>query len=398
MSAKGRSRVAEPVAANLNELEMAPDRYLGLSVDELPTPCLVVDIPTLEANIDRWQSAVESQGKRLRPHIKTTKSPEIAALQLRAGACGIAVAKVAEAEVFAACGFDDIVVAYPVFGDEKWARIAALAEKIKITVNADNADALRGLSAAADARDVVVNVQIDVDSGFHRGGVPAQDIDLIHELAQLVVVLPGLGLDGLTTHRGIFFEGADTMSLAEAGRDEANVVVTVAEELRSRGMVINEVSAGGTMSGMGVADSPGITEVRAGTYVFNDLMQVGFGSARLEDCALTIHCTVVSAHVPGEVTIDGGSKTFSGDRGVVGAAAGASPEIARGVGRDVTLERITEEHGMVRVNDETVRVGDRLAFIPSHACTAVNLSDELFGVRDGVVETIWPVRARGKRT
>ena len=148
------------------------------------------------------------------------------------------------------------------------------------------------MSAAAESRDVVVNVQIDIDSGFHRGGVPAGDIGLIHELARLVGELPGLALDGVTTHRGIFFDGADTMSLDDAGRDEAHVVVTVAEELRSRGVVIKEVSAGGTLSGMGVADSPGITEVRAGTYVFNDLMQVGFGSAQIHNCALTIHCTV----------------------------------------------------------------------------------------------------------
>jgi D-serine deaminase-like pyridoxal phosphate-dependent protein len=398
MSPKSHAGAVRPTATGRTVPGVDPAEYLGLSVDALPTPCLVVDLPTLEANIDRWQRGVERHGKRLRPHIKTTKSPEIAALQVRAGACGIAVAKVAEAEVFAAHGFDDIVVAYPVYGEEKWRRLAALAASCRISVNADNADAVRGLSAAADRAGVVLQIQIDIDSGFHRGGIPTADIDAIHALAELVTTLPGLELNGITTHRGIFFDGAGAMAIDDAGRDEGRLMVEVAEALRARGISVREVTAGGTISGFGVAEIDGVTEVRAGTYVFNDLMQVGFGSAQLDDCALSIHCTVVSAQSPGQVTIDGGSKTFSGDRGLVGAAGAAAPEIARGIGRPVTLERITEEHGMVSVQGGTVRVGDRLAFTPPHACTAVNLSDELFGVRDGVVETVWPVWARGKRT
>ena len=161
---------------------------------------------------------------------------------------------------------------------------------------------------------------------------------------------------------------------------------------------MREVTAGGTISGHGVAEVAGITEVRAGTYVFNDLMQVGFGSAALGDLALSIHCTVISTQVEGQATIDGGSKTFSGDRGVVGAATSPSAEIARAVDSAIVLDRISEEHGMLHLNGERVAVGDRLAFFPAHACTAVNLSDELFGVRDGIVEVVWPVRARGKRT
>jgi D-serine deaminase-like pyridoxal phosphate-dependent protein len=372
--------------------------YVGGPVAELPTPCLVVDLDRLEANIARWQSEIQRRGKRFRPHIKTHKSPEIARLQAHAGASGIAVAKVAEAEVFAAAGFDDIAVAYPVYGEEKWVRLAVLARAARITVNADSPEALRGLSAAAVDAGVELLVQLEIDTGFHRCGVPADDLDAVEQLAHLVLALPGLDLDGITTHRGVFFQGADAMSIDDAGREEGRLLTAVADQLRRRGVIVREVSAGGTITGMGVADVPGITEVRAGTYVFNDLMQLGFGSARIEDIALTIHCTVISTHVPGQVTIDGGSKTFSGDRGVVGGAAKASSEVARGVDGAVVLERISEEHGMARVEGGRVRIGDRLAFYPTHACTAVNLSDELFGARDGVVENVWPVLARGKRT
>jgi D-serine deaminase-like pyridoxal phosphate-dependent protein len=241
-------------------------------------------------------------------------------------------------------------------------------------------------------------VNHEIDTGFHRCGVPADDLDAVEQLAHLVLALPGLDLDGITTHRGVFFQGADAMSIDDAGREEGRLLTAVADQLRRRGVIVREVSAGGTITGMGVADVPGITEVRAGTYVFNDLMQLGFGSARIDDIALTIHCTVISTHVPGQVTIDGGSKTFSGDRGVVGGAAKASSEVARGVDGAVVLERISEEHGMARVEGGRVRIGDRLAFYPTHACTAVNLSDELVGARDGVVENVWPVLARGKRT
>jgi D-serine deaminase-like pyridoxal phosphate-dependent protein len=188
------------------------------------------------------------------------------------------------------------------------------------------------------------------------------------------------------------------MSIDEAGRDEGRLVAGIADQLREHGIEVRTVSAGGTISGKGAADVPGVTEVRAGTYVFNDLMQLGFGSARIEDLALTIHCTVVSARRPGQVTIDAGSKTFSGDGGVVGAGHAAAPLVARGVDPGIVLERISEEHGVVAVNGGDVHIGDRLAFYPMHACTAVNLSDEVFGARDGVVETVWPVRARGKRT
>lgn len=372
--------------------------YEGRRVETLPTPCLVVDLPRLEANIDRWQRAITGQGKRFRPHIKTHKSPEIAMLQAAAGADGIAVAKVAEAEVFAAQGFGDIVVAYPVHGAEKWQRLAQLARTARIVVNADSAEAIRGLSSAASAAGVELGVQLEIDSGFHRCGVPASDSDGIEELARLVQALPGLDFDGVTTHRGVFFDGAAAMSIDDAGRGEGRLLADVADALRARGVPVRQVTAGGTITGLGVAATAGITEVRAGTYVFNDLMQLGFGSAESDDMALTIHSTVVSTHVAGQATIDGGSKTFSGDRGVVGAATSAPAEIAREAASDIVVERISEEHGMLRLNGARVALGDRLAFFPAHACTAVNLSDEMFGVRDGVVETVWPVRARGKRT
>jgi D-serine deaminase-like pyridoxal phosphate-dependent protein len=145
-----------------------------------------------------------------------------------------------------------------------------------------------------------------------------------------------------------------------------------------------------------VAQVPGVTEVRAGTYVFYDLMQLGFGSCTPDDLALSVLCTVVSDHGD-RVTIDGGSKTFSGDRGVIGGASVAAKGVAKAVDREAWVERLTEEHGMIALGSDLLDVGEKVAFYPTHACTCINLSDVVHGVRDGVVEVVWQVDARGQR-
>lgn len=371
----------------------------GVPVGELDTPCLLVDLDRLERNIQRWQAEIAAHGVSLRPHIKTHKVPELALAQLEAGAKGIAAAKVSEAEVFAAHGCRDIVIAYPVIGIPKWERIAALAAGgTAVTVNVDSDVAAVGLSTAAAARGVTVRVQIEIDTGFHRCGFDPTDLEGIKHLAGSILALPGLELDGITTHRGVFFDGADALSIDQAGRSEGELMVSLADDLRAAGHPIPQVTAGGTITGRAVAGVRGITEVRAGTYVFNDLMQLGFGSAREEELALTVLCTVVSHESRGRATIDGGSKTFSGDRGFVGGSSTKDDGLARAVGRDVVLERMSEEHGMTRIGDDSVAVGEKIAFVPMHACTCVNLSDELVGIRNGHVERVWPVLARGCRT
>ena len=178
---------------------------LGTPVADLDTPALLVDLARMEANIARWQHAVSQHGIRFRPHIKTHKVPEIAALQLTAGATGIAVAKVSEAEIFAAHGCTDIVIAYPVVGESKWRRIAALARQAAITVNIDSEHAASGLSRAAAAADVTIGAQIEIDTGFHRCGFAPDDLAGVLSLSSTVGTLPGLRFDGVTTHRGVFF-------------------------------------------------------------------------------------------------------------------------------------------------------------------------------------------------
>ncbi len=198
----------------------------------------------------------------------------------------------------------DICIAYPVVGEVKWQRIAALAKNgASVTVNCDSQDAARGLSKAAAKAGVTINVHIDIDSGLHRGGIPCEDELAIRRLADEIRSLPGLELAGITTYRSTGFLGAPNP--ADAGHAEGRLLVEVADRLRAKGVLVSEVTAGSTPTGKWVAQVPGITEVRAGNYVFNDLMQLDHGIASEDQLALSVLCTVVSKHTGGHLTIDG---------------------------------------------------------------------------------------------
>jgi D-serine deaminase-like pyridoxal phosphate-dependent protein len=366
---------------------------VGMRVDELDTPVQVVDLDKLDANIRAMQAAVDAGGARLRPHIKTHKIPAIARMQEAAGARGIAAAKVAEAEVFAAAGFDDIAIAYPVVGAEKWRRLAELARTCRVTVNVDSEFAARGLSAAATAAGTILLAQVDIDTGFHRCGVQPDDAEA---LCRVVMGLPGLELDGITTHRSAFFADHGGRPVEALGREEGEIMVALAERLRAAGIPIREVTAGSTPTAVAVAAVPGITEVRAGTYVFGDLIMAGVGVIARKDISLSIISTVQSRPHAGRATVDGGMKTFMGE------AFPVPPKFLKGFGEGVDLpvhlEGLTEEHGLVALPPEVQpEVGERIAFFPNHVCTTVNLSDEIVGARKGRVEVVWPVAARGKR-
>jgi D-serine deaminase-like pyridoxal phosphate-dependent protein len=373
---------------------------IGDRVEDLDTPLILADLDQMERNISDWQSWMDARGVKFRVHVKTHKVPEIALLQLAAGARGICCAKVSEAEPFAAAGIDDIALAYPIFGEQKWARIAELAASgVRMTANCDSEEAIRQASAAGDDAGVVLHLQVDVDSGMGRGGIPLADVDRIEALARLTENLPGVQFDGLTTHRSYFFEGKG--SREQEGHTEGAQLVAVADALRARGVHVREVNAGGSFTGKYVAEVPGITEVRAGTYVFYDVMHLAEGSATEDQLALTALCRVVSRWGNGGLTIDGGSKTFSGDRGVVGSgnAQEAPPAMTYSTDGRVVIERLTEEHGMGQpAGDAAVSIGDKLRFYPFHACTCCNLTNEIIGVRRDRVETIWKVAARGLRT
>jgi len=367
---------------------------VGLSIYDLDTPVTLVDLDRLEKNIREWQTAMNACGVRFRPHIKTHKIPEIARMQLAAGSVGIVCSKVSEAEPFADAGVEDICIAFPVFGEEKWQRLVDLARRMKrVTVNCDNEQAAAGISRHADRAGVRIHVHIDIDTGLHRGGVPCEEVSAIEHLARTIRSLPGLQFEGVTTFRSSGFPGA--LSAKESGDAEGRLMVDTANRLRSAGIEVAAVTAGSTPTGKWVAKVPGITEVRAGTYIFNDLMQMQSGVANESQLALSVLCTVVSQNGSGQLTIDGGSKTFSSDAAKV-SRGGSQPAIARAIERRVIVERLSEEHG-VGTTEEPVSLGEKLRFFPYHACTCLNLTDQIIGFRGERVEVVWRVLARGLR-
>ncbi len=334
----------------------------GSSIYDLDTPATLIDLDRLENNIREWQAHADKCGVKFRSHIKTHKIPEIARMQVAAGARGIVSAKVSEAEPFAAAGIEDICIAYPVVGEMKWQRLAALAAHTRsLTVNCDSEEAARGLSKAAAKDGVTIYVQIDVDSGLHRGGIPWEDAAALERLASVIGSLPGLRLAGITTYRSGAFPGAP--NARDAGHAEGRLLVEVANRLRVNRFEVTEVTAGSTPTGKWVAEVAGVTEVRAGNYVFNDLMQLDRGIATEDQLALSVLCTVASTSGGGRVTIDGGTKTFSGDAGGVGTGREAPATIARAVDRRIFVDRLNEEHGMARAEEE-VKLGEKIRFFP----------------------------------
>lgn len=361
------------------------------TIRDLETPALLVDLDRLEANIRRVAGYCAEHGLRLRPHTKTHKTPEIGRMQLDGGAAGLTAAKVGEAEVMAASGAADMLVAYPVLGESKWRRLIEVARKINLTTGLDNAPAARGLARHAAAAGVEIGVLVEADVGMGRCGL-APGGGLV-DLAREVAGMRGLRLDGLMFYPGHVNPAAPGGEAAfeKVGQD----LETIYADFRRAGLPLRVVSGGSTPTLFRSHRLPGLTEIRPGTYVFNDCMQVAAGACSWEQCAASVMATVVSTPRDGAAIIDGGSKTFSSDP--------ARPAESGLYGRviddpAVRFHRMSEEHGFLDLRGAgmQIRIGDRLRIIPNHVCTAVNMHESIYGVRGEAVETIWKVAARGK--
>ena len=356
------------------------------------TPYLLIDGPTMERNIRKMADVARENGVALRPHVKTHKIPGIAREQLKAGAAGITVAKISEAEVMAESGIEDIFIAYPLVTEEKIRQAVRLSERVKLVVGVDSLEGTKKLSAMVGDR--TLDVRLEVDTGLRRTGVP------VHRavgLAGEIQAMGNLDLTGIYTYRGAVLGGSKTLELEKAGLEEGRLMVSLAEQMRERGIAVEDVNVGSTPTAEHVAKVEGVTEIRPGTYVFYDRMQARLGACSLEECAAVVVCTVVSRPTRDLAVIDGGSKTFATD-----VAPGAEPLNLEGFGHVVgypgaVLERLTEEHGMLSVDEECdLEVGDTLQVIPNHICSTVNLHDEVYLVGEGGIVEEMRVAARGK--
>jgi D-serine deaminase-like pyridoxal phosphate-dependent protein len=358
---------------------------------ELSTPALTVDLDALERNLGRVADLCRRQGVGLRPHTKTHKSVEVSRLQLARGAVGLTVAKVGEAEVMANAGFDDILVAFPIMGAEKLRRLATIARARRLLVSLDSESAAQELSRAAAAQNVTIGVLVEFDAGGRRCGLdPGPDLVV---LAKAIEKLPGLKFRGLMSYFGNVW-GTPEQRRAEAEHVAERVTRALAA-FRAEQMPVEIVSGGSTPSAEFAHLIPGLTEIRPGTYAYNDLNTYYQGACSLEDCAVRVVATVVSTAVPGRAIIDAGSKTLTSD------LLGSGPKSGYGYiveAPDVPIIKLNEEHGYLDLTQtkHAFQVGDVVTVIPNHVCVTVNMHDEIVTLRQGEAVGCWKVAARGK--
>ncbi len=350
-----------------------------LRVEDLDTPAVIVFLDRLEANIARVQSLIARQGIGNRPHVKTHKIPAIAQMQMRAGAVGLTCQKLGELEVFIDAGVcDDYLVTYNIIGAHKTDRLMRLAGRVKrLAVVADNDVVLRGLSEAGLRHSRDIPLLIECDTGFGRNGVQTPEAAL--DLARLALKLPRIAFEGL-------------MVFPNSAPGTHEFFTRAIKLFREAGIALPVVSGGGTPALNHLAEFPMMTEHRAGTYVYNDVMMVHSGVASWQDCALQVRATVVSRPAPERAVLDCGSKVLTSDQYYV-QHYGRLADYPGAV-----ISALSEEHAIVDLTAVSKRpkIGEVVNVIPNHCCSVSNMNDEVHGVRDGMVELTWPVAARGK--
>lgn len=362
----------------------------ALRIDQLETPAALVDLDVMARNLDRMAEYAALHGLSLRPHVKTHKSPRVAAEQMRLGAVGLTCATPRELEVMSDVA-PDLLLNYPLLGAPKLARALSLPRDVQLTVAVDSMIAVDALAATARVMDRPVRVYVELDLGMHRVGV--QRVDDAIALALRVREQAPLDFAGITFYPGHIREPVTSQDekLARLRDDLAAALA----RMEDAGVRPDVVSGGSTPAAWRMHEIPGVTEVRPGTYVYNDRTTAEIGACAWEDCAFTVLATVVSTAVPGQAVIDAGCKALGREpvRGTAGEGFAAMLDRP-----EVTVQRMSEEHGILDLShtDWRPRVGDLVRLVPNHVCIVVHLNDAIHGVRGEVVESRWPVSARGR--
>lgn len=361
-----------------------------MTLEGVETPVAVVDLEKVRRNALRVVEYCREHGVAWRPHVKTHKSARIAQLQVEAGARGLTVATPREAEVMAGVT-SDLLLAYPPVGDGKLDRLMALPPEVELTVALDTVEALEGLARAAEAAGRAVGVLVELDAGLRRVGVETPDAAV--NLAARIRDLPGVSYRGLMFYPGHMRvpAGEQDELLGELGsRLEAFY-----RALEAEGLSPEIVSGGSTPTLWRSHEIPGLTEIRAGTCIFNDRDIVALGAAEPDDLAYSLLTTVVSDALSGQVVVDAGSKALSKE----GFRAGGGGYGILREHPEVRVARLSEEHGVVDLDlaesDVRPAVGERLHLIPNHVCVSVNLQDYLLAVDGERVERI-ELEGRGR--
>jgi D-serine deaminase-like pyridoxal phosphate-dependent protein len=358
---------------------------IGLPVAELDTPALLIDLDRLQHNIDRMAGHFRERGLQWRPHAKAFKCPAIAHLLRRAGAIGVTVAKVSEAEVMAAGGITDILIAHLVVGGSKAARLAALQHQADVKVTVDHPDHVAPLGRAAVQGGVTIGVLVDVDLGMNRTGVatPEDAVALVRQVSST----PGLRFDGLMGYEGHTLMIPDLVEKRAAVIGAIGRLLHAREAVEAAGLKCRILSAGGTGSYQYTADIPGLTEIQAGGGIFacQYYTQVCQVTGHLP--ALTLLATTVSRPAPDRAILDVGQKSVSQHR---------TPPVLRDY-PNCSITGLSAEHAIVRTPPETeLPIGEKVHIIPGYSDFTFVLHDRVLGHRQGRVESVWDLLARGR--
>lgn len=344
------------------------------------TPHLRVDTARLRGNVALVAERAAAAGVALRPHAKTHKCAEIARLQLDAGAIGLTVATVGEAEAFAEHGVEDLFVAYPLWLTEDAARrLRDLADRVDLAIGVDSAESAARAARLLEGTGVVA--MVEVDSGHHRSGVRPEEAGRIAAAA----VEAGLPVRGVYTFPGHSYAPDGR---ASAAADEARALTVAVAAFRAAGLEPDVVSGGSTPS-LEHSHTDVLTELRPGVYVFGDAQQWELGSMAPEEIALTCRATVVS-HAGGRLVLDAGSKALGADRAAYATGWGRLPAYP-----DARVVQLSEHHAVVDLaGADLPALGAIVDVVPNHVCNAVNLADELW-TKSG---DRWAVVARGRNS
>jgi len=358
---------------------------------DIETPALIVDLDAMEANAASMARLVSEHDIQLRPNVKGHKVPALAWRQLRLGAAGITCQKLSEAQVMVDAGLPDVLVAVQVIGAAKVERLLRLARQAKLTTVVDSVPGAQAISDAFCADGMVIDALLEIDIGYRRCGVPAGcAVDLALKIRD---GMPGLRLVGVMGYEGHIYQLSGRQEVLDAARASCELLARAAAQLADAGIEVERVSVGASAGVVAAVATPGITEVRAGSYLLNDRAQVKLGAAGPADCAATVVATVISVPAAGRAVIDAGAKALTAETlaGVPGYG------LIRGH-EDAVIDRLSDEHGMVTWTGSAApfRIGDRVHIIPNSHTVVFNQFAEVYGVRGDRVESVWPVAARGR--
>lgn len=367
------------------------NNYKQLS--DIDTPALIIDETKMMRNLEEMQAFANANNIKLRPHVKTHKIPEIARIQLSLGAAGIAASKIAEAEVFADAGIDDIQIANLIVGRQKYRRLLALKRKVRrLTCCVESEIVIREMDKFFSDENEEMEVFIKIDVGFGRCGL-SEKADIL-SLAQKIGQSRSIRLAGILTHAGQAYAADSKDKLNEIALHEIEKMNSVAKILISNGIRVDEISVGSTPTARSAHSINGPTELRAGNYVFYDMIQVMLGAVDIERCAQRVLATVVGVYPDGRAVIDAGSKALGLDMGGHGNATLNSHGYINDHSRIV---RLSEEHGVINYSKPAqFLIADRIEIIPNHACAVQNLYDRAYLVKDNKIIKELAVAARGK--